>query len=77
MPVLGPGVAASWCAELVVRRVISRSGRGRAHLGGSLATSADLAGVVGPLIDIAAANCFGLCPTISNVSTAPWLSPAM
>ena len=38
---------------LVVRRVIARAGRGRAHLGGSLATAADLARVVGPLIDIA------------------------
>ena len=38
---------------LVVRRVIARGGRGRAHLGGSLATAADLARVVGPLIDIA------------------------
>jgi DNA repair protein RecN (Recombination protein N) len=39
--------------ELVVRRVVSRAGRGRAHLGGSLATSADLAAVVGRLVDIA------------------------
>jgi DNA repair protein RecN (Recombination protein N) len=38
---------------LVIRRVIPRAARGRAHLGGSLATSADLARVVGPLIDIA------------------------
>jgi DNA repair protein RecN (Recombination protein N) len=38
---------------LVVRRVIARAGRGRAHLGGSLATAADLTRVVGPLIDIA------------------------
>jgi len=38
---------------LVVRRVIARTGRGRAHLGGSLATAADLGRVVGPLIDIA------------------------
>jgi DNA repair protein RecN (Recombination protein N) len=38
---------------LVVRRVIARAGRGRAHLGGSLATAADLGRVVGPLIDIA------------------------
>ena len=38
---------------LVVRRTIARGGRGRAHLGGSLATAADLAGLVGPLIDIA------------------------
>ena len=29
---------------LVVRRVIARTGRGRAHLGGSLATAADLGG---------------------------------
>jgi DNA repair protein RecN (Recombination protein N) len=43
---------------LVVRRVIARGqgdgrGRARAHLGGSLATSADLAAVVGRLVDIA------------------------
>ena len=45
---------------LVVRRVIARGagdGRGRArahaHLGGSIATSADLAAVVGRLVDIA------------------------
>jgi DNA repair protein RecN (Recombination protein N) len=38
---------------LVVRRVISRGGRGRAHLGGSLATAADLAATVAGLIDIA------------------------
>jgi DNA repair protein RecN (Recombination protein N) len=37
---------------LVVRRVIARSGRGRIHLGGSLATAADLAGSVGKLVDI-------------------------
>ncbi len=38
---------------LVVRRVIARGGRGRAHLGGSLATAADLAATVAGLIDIA------------------------
>jgi DNA repair protein RecN (Recombination protein N) len=38
---------------LVVRRVIARGGRGRAHLGGGLATAADLAGTVAGLIDIA------------------------
>jgi DNA repair protein RecN (Recombination protein N) len=43
---------------LVVRRVIARGagdgrGRARAHLGGSIATSADLAMVVGRLVDIA------------------------
>jgi len=38
---------------LVVRRVVSRNGRGRAHLGGALATAADLAGKVAGLIDIA------------------------
>jgi DNA repair protein RecN (Recombination protein N) len=38
---------------VVVRRVVSRAGRGRAHLGGSLATSADLAAAVGRLVDIA------------------------
>ena len=38
---------------LVVRRVISRQGRGRAHLGGGLATAGDLANHVAGLIDIA------------------------
>jgi DNA repair protein RecN (Recombination protein N) len=38
---------------LVVRRTIARGGRGRAHLGGGLATAADLATLVRPLIDIA------------------------
>jgi DNA repair protein RecN (Recombination protein N) len=38
---------------LVVRRVIARSGRGRAHLGGGLATAADLTATVAGLIDIA------------------------
>jgi DNA repair protein RecN (Recombination protein N) len=38
---------------LVVRRVIARGGRGRAHLGGSLATAADLAATIAGLIDIA------------------------
>lgn len=37
---------------LVVRRLISRTGRGRIHLGGSLATAADLGASVGRLIDI-------------------------
>jgi len=37
---------------LVVRRVIARAGRGRIHLGGGLATSADLAASVGRLCDI-------------------------
>ena len=36
-----------------MRRTIARGGRGRAHLGGSLATAADLAALVGPLVDIA------------------------
>jgi DNA repair protein RecN (Recombination protein N) len=40
-------------APLLVRRVISRQGRGRAHLGGSLATAGDLAKHVARLIDIA------------------------
>jgi DNA repair protein RecN (Recombination protein N) len=42
--------------ELVVRRVIARSGgraRAHAHLGGSLATATDLAAVVGRMVDIA------------------------
>jgi DNA repair protein RecN (Recombination protein N) len=38
---------------LLVRRVISRSGRGRVHLGGSLATAGELATHVAGLIDIA------------------------
>jgi DNA repair protein RecN (Recombination protein N) len=37
---------------LVVRRLITRSGRGRIHLGGGLATAADLAASVGKLVDI-------------------------
>jgi DNA repair protein RecN (Recombination protein N) len=37
---------------LVVRRAIARTGRGRIHLGGSLATAADLASTVGKLCDI-------------------------
>jgi DNA repair protein RecN (Recombination protein N) len=37
---------------LVVRRLVARSGRGRVHLGGALATAADLAGSVGKLVDI-------------------------
>jgi DNA repair protein RecN (Recombination protein N) len=37
---------------LVVRRAIARNGRGRIHLGGSLATAADLASTVGRLCDI-------------------------
>ena len=37
---------------LVVRRVITRAGRGRIHLGGGLATVADLAATVGRLCDI-------------------------
>lgn len=39
--------------ELVVRRTIARAGRGRIHLGGTLATASDLAATVGGLIDIA------------------------
>jgi len=38
---------------LVVRRNLNRAGRGRVHLGGSLATAADLTATVGRLIDIA------------------------
>jgi DNA repair protein RecN (Recombination protein N) len=38
---------------LLVRRVISKAGRGRVHLGGSLATATDLAAHVAGLIDIA------------------------
>ena len=39
--------------ELLVRRTVARSGRGRVHLGGALATAGDLASTVGGLIDIA------------------------
>ncbi|HEX3903249.1 MAG TPA: DNA repair protein RecN [Polyangia bacterium] len=38
---------------LVVRRVIARGGRGRTHLGGGLATAADLTAAIAGLIDIA------------------------
>src|SRR5882672_6625508 len=38
---------------LVVRRIISRAGRGRAHLGGGIATAGDLARHVAGLIDVA------------------------
>ncbi len=38
---------------LLVRRVVARNGRGRAHLGGVLATAADLTAMVAGLIDIA------------------------
>lgn len=37
---------------LVVRRAVARNGRGRIHLGGGLATAADLAASVGRLCDI-------------------------
>lgn len=37
---------------LLVRRAIARTGRGRIHLGGGLATAADLAATVGKLCDI-------------------------
>jgi DNA repair protein RecN (Recombination protein N) len=37
---------------LVVRRAIARTGRGRIHLGGALATAADLGATVGKLCDI-------------------------
>jgi DNA repair protein RecN (Recombination protein N) len=37
---------------LVVRRLVARSGRGRIHLGGGLATAAELATSVGRLVDI-------------------------
>ena len=41
------------CEEgLLVRRAIARAGRGRIHLGGSLANAADLAASVGKLVDI-------------------------
>jgi DNA repair protein RecN (Recombination protein N) len=37
---------------LLVRRLIARNGRGRIHLGGSLASAADLSASVGKLVDI-------------------------
>ena len=37
---------------LVVRRVVSRSGKGRVYLNGRMATLADLRRVIGPLVDI-------------------------
>jgi DNA repair protein RecN (Recombination protein N) len=37
---------------LVVRRLVARTGRGRIHLGGGLASAADLAASVGKLVDI-------------------------
>jgi DNA repair protein RecN (Recombination protein N) len=37
---------------LIVRRVVARSGRGRIHLGGGLAGTADLVRTVGALVDI-------------------------
>ncbi len=59
---LGPDSAiTAWLADghdlapgegLVVRRAIARSGRGRVHIGGSLATAADLAATVGKLCAI-------------------------
>lgn len=39
--------------ELLVRRTIARSGRGRVHLAGTLATASELGATVGGLIDIA------------------------
>jgi DNA repair protein RecN (Recombination protein N) len=39
--------------ELLVRRSITRAGRGRIHLGGALATAGDLTATIGGLIDIA------------------------
>jgi DNA repair protein RecN (Recombination protein N) len=39
--------------ELLVRRSITRAGRGRVHLGGTLATASDLTATIGGLIDIA------------------------
>jgi DNA repair protein RecN (Recombination protein N) len=39
--------------EFLVRRTIARSGRGRIHAGGVLATAGDLAATVGGLVDIA------------------------
>lgn len=39
--------------ELLVRRAVARSGRGRIHVGGALATVGDLAATVGGLVDIA------------------------
>jgi DNA repair protein RecN (Recombination protein N) len=39
--------------ELVVRRTINRSGRGRVHVGRGLGTASDLAATLGGLVDIA------------------------
>jgi DNA repair protein RecN (Recombination protein N) len=39
--------------QLVVRRVVARSGRGRVYLNGALATTTQLGEVAGPLIDVA------------------------
>src|SRR5438552_11918893 len=39
--------------QLVVRRVVAASGRGRVYLNGVLGTTAQLAEIVGPLIDVA------------------------
>jgi DNA repair protein RecN (Recombination protein N) len=38
--------------ELLVRRTVSRTERGRVHLGGSLASAGDLAATVGAMVDI-------------------------
>jgi DNA repair protein RecN (Recombination protein N) len=46
----GPGAGE---AGLLVRRTVSRAGRGRIHLAGGLATAGDLAATVAALIDIA------------------------
>jgi DNA repair protein RecN (Recombination protein N) len=39
--------------ELLVRRTVARSGRGRVHLAGTLATAGDLSATVGRLVDMA------------------------
>src|SRR5262245_31120180 len=39
--------------QLVVRRIVAAGGRGRVYLNGALATGAQLAEIVGPLIDVA------------------------
>src|SRR6266850_5587538 len=49
----GRGLDGDFDDGLVVRRVVARQGRGRAHLGGGLATAGDLAKHVAGLIDIA------------------------
>src|SRR5262249_11642995 len=52
-PRLGEAGLPEGDGQLLVRRVVAGSGRGRVYLNGALATGAQLAEVVGPLIDVA------------------------